>query len=107
MANDEDLARIRQGVEVWNVWRAQHPKHPVNLNGADLGGMRLAMANLGGANLVGADLRGADLYQTVFGNVDLSRTKGLETCWHSGPSILDYLTLQQSGRLPLAFLRGC
>lgn len=25
MANNEDLARIRQGVAVWNDWRAQNP----------------------------------------------------------------------------------
>ena len=40
-------------------------------------------------------------------NVDLSTTKGLDTCTHEGPSVLDHRTLQRSGRLPLAFLRGC
>ena len=43
----------------------------------------------------------------MFANVDLSTTKGLDTCTHHGPSILDHRTLQRSGRLPLAFLRGC
>ena len=26
MANDEDLARIRQGAAAWNDWRAQNPE---------------------------------------------------------------------------------
>jgi hypothetical protein len=43
----------------------------------------------------------------VFTDVDLSVTKGLETCAHIGPSVLDHRTLQRSRRLPLAFLRGC
>jgi hypothetical protein len=43
----------------------------------------------------------------VFAHVNLSATKGLETCKHQGPSILDHRTMQRSGRLPLAFLRGC
>jgi TIR domain len=42
----------------------------------------------------------------VLANVDLSAVTGLETCRHLGPSIIDYRTLQQSGPLPPAFLRG-
>ena len=64
-------------------------------------------ANLGGANLREAFLSGATLYETVFANVDLSTTKGLDACTHMGPSTIDHRTLQRSGRLPLAFLRGC
>ena len=30
----------------------------------------------------------------------------METCIHQGPSIIDYRTLERSGRLPLSFLRG-
>ena len=33
--------------------------------------------------------------------------RGLETCYHDGPSTLDHRTLARSGPLPLAFLRGC
>jgi hypothetical protein len=55
----------------------------------------------------GADLSAASLYETIFVNVDLSATRGLDACHHQGPSILDHRTMQRSGRLPLAFLRGC
>lgn len=172
MANDEDVTQLRQGVAVWNDWRAQKRERRVDLRGANLRGAYLGRADLRGAdlseadldgadlrraglfganlrranlgrarlfgahlsearlfeaglrgadldgadlgrtNLMGADLRGTDLdkaklYETVFANVDLSATKGLDTCTHKGPSILDHRTLQRSGHLPLAFLRGC
>jgi uncharacterized protein YjbI with pentapeptide repeats len=82
-----------------------------NLHGADLrkansNGAVLFQADLGGADLGEANLQGAWLGKTVFGDVDLSSVTGLESCKHSGPSIIDFRTLQRSGRLPLAFLRG-
>jgi uncharacterized protein YjbI with pentapeptide repeats len=81
MANEDDLARLQQGVEAWNQWRDKNRKlqpdlHGADLDEADLAGANLARANLGGANLheanlreatlaganlVGADLAGADL----------------------------------------------
>jgi hypothetical protein len=39
-------------------------------------------------------------------NVDLASVIGLDTCVHVGPSTVDHRTLQKSGPLPLAFLRG-
>jgi hypothetical protein len=39
-------------------------------------------------------------------DVDLSTCKSLDLIDHYGPSIIDIRTLQRSGRLPLAFLRG-
>jgi hypothetical protein len=108
-----------------------------DLGGADLGGANLTGANLTGANLTGADLSGADLteadlteadlrwadltnadlteanlsgallYETIFANVDLTATKGLNACKHDGPSTIDFRTLARSRNLPLSFLRGC
>ena len=82
-----------------------------NLTGAALAGATLRGADLSGANLTGAALRGADfdeaqLFETVLSNVDLSTCKNLETIVHLGPSAIDIRTLQRSGPLPLAFLRG-
>ena len=37
-------------------------------------------ANLRGTNLNDADLSRATLFETIFGNTDLTRAKGLETC---------------------------
>jgi hypothetical protein len=54
----------------------------------------------------GANLSEARLVKTIFGDVDLAHVIGLDTCNHLGPSSIDHLTLQKSGPLPLAFLRG-
>jgi uncharacterized protein YjbI with pentapeptide repeats len=76
------------------------------LSEANLSGADLIWANLTRANLSGANFHEVRLLETVFANVDLSAVTGLETCRHTGPSIIDYRTLQRSGPLPLAFLRG-
>ena len=47
------------------------------------------------------------LRNTIFGNSNPIGAKGLDTCKHWRPSIVDYRTLAQSGPLPLPFLRGC
>jgi uncharacterized protein YjbI with pentapeptide repeats len=77
-----------------------------NLTSADLTEADLTEANLTEANLTDANLSNAKLRSTIFGNVDLANVIGLETCKHTGPSIIDYQTLQKSGPLPLQFLRG-
>jgi uncharacterized protein YjbI with pentapeptide repeats len=76
------------------------------LRAADLEGANLRHADLTDADLHGANLTNAKLMETIFGNVDLSSVTGLEACDHRGPSVVDYRTLQKSGRLPLSFLRG-
>jgi hypothetical protein len=136
MADEEQVALLKQGVEVWNKWREANPDIRPDLNGADLFGAALRGVDLRGVDLVGAALHGANLvgvnlvdanlvganlfgvvlhnadlsrailYETVFVNTDLSDVKGLETCVHHGPSAIDHRTLQRSGPLPLAFLRG-
>jgi uncharacterized protein YjbI with pentapeptide repeats len=62
MANDEDLARIRQGVTVWNDWREHAPGHRADLS----------EANLSKAHFSGADLRGADLSEANFSATNLT-----------------------------------
>jgi uncharacterized protein YjbI with pentapeptide repeats len=78
---------------------------------ADLRRANLHRANLAGANLTAADLRGANLkeallQETIFSDVDLSGCIDIESCFHLGPSPIDIRTLQRSGPLPPAFLRG-
>jgi hypothetical protein len=72
-----------------------------NLSRAYLGGATLFEANLDEVNL-----SEADFYNTILSNVGLSRCKNLDSIRHHGPSIIDIPTLQRSGPLPLAFLRG-
>ena len=78
----------------------------VNLTGANLTEANLSYANLLSADLTGANFGGAFFSETVLTNIDLSAVKGLETCGHLGPSVIDHRTLAMSGKLPLSFLRG-
>lgn len=64
MANPEHLAILKQGVEVWNKWRKEHPGELPNLEGAQLENKNLSAANLEGAVLAGAKLRMAFLIRT-------------------------------------------
>jgi uncharacterized protein YjbI with pentapeptide repeats len=77
-----------------------------NLNDANLSRADLSVADLNRAYLHGADLTQARLFETNFANVDLASVIGLDTCIHGGPSVIDHRTLQKSGPLPRAFLRG-
>jgi uncharacterized protein YjbI with pentapeptide repeats len=172
MANEQDRARLKAGVETWNQWRAEHQGiHPdlsgVNFRGANLRRVDLTRANLSDADLTRADLTRANLSEanlrgaifaradlceadpggaafrqaglreadlsranlrgaifarsdlsranltnvvigwTVFGNVDLSTVRGLESLAHFGPSTIGIDTLYRSqGNIPDVFLRG-
>lgn len=68
---------------------------------------RLWGAILRNPEMEGVDLSGAELMNTVFIDWDMSVVKGLNTCEHRGPSVLDHRTLASSGHMPDVFLRGC
>lgn len=132
MPNKEHVDLIKQGVGIWNKWRKENLQirpdlskanlskmhlekadfHRMNLYGANLSLANLGRADLRGANLNHARLSGADLSrvilnETILSSTDLTNAKGLESCNHRGPSIIDHRTLIKSGHLPLEFLRGC
>jgi uncharacterized protein YjbI with pentapeptide repeats len=81
MANKAHLARLTQGVEVWNRWRFAYPEIRPDLYEAEIGGMDLGEVNLRGADLRGAylgeanlakaDLYGADLKEASLDEADL------------------------------------
>ena len=73
MANQKQLALLRQGAEAWNEWREEHLEfidlRRANLVGANLIGANLSQAflnraNLSEANLSEANLTGAKLVST-------------------------------------------
>ncbi len=77
MADPELLAKLRQGVAIWNYWRAENPNLHPDLRGADLSGADLRKADLSGAYLSeaylgGADLRGAHLVEADLRGAQLS-----------------------------------
>ena len=92
-----------------NLWTAD--LSDANLSYADMTRANLRESILTGAifattQLDEANLSQATLGDTTFADTDLSKVIGLETCDHRGASAVDYQTLQQSGPLPLTFLRG-
>jgi len=77
MANPEHLEILRQGVEAWNKWRAEHSEVRPDLSGAllseaDLFGADLSKANLSEAMLSGADLSKANLSKAMLSGANLS-----------------------------------
>jgi uncharacterized protein YjbI with pentapeptide repeats len=92
MANEEQFAILKHGVDAWNAWRAEQADKEIdlseanliraNLSGAnlsraylfeaDLTAANLARANLTRANLGGANLARADLNRAHLDQADLS-----------------------------------
>ena len=108
MANQEQLDILKQGVQVWNRWRGEHP----DIIRPDLSNTNLYNANLSGADLSYANLNDADLKEAIvgytsFGDVDLSVVKNLETVVHLAPSSIGIDTIYRSGgTIPEVFLKG-
>lgn len=67
MANQQHLDILKQGVDVWNKWRKEHPEVRPDLSKADL-----FISDLTWANLQGADISGATLVYTRLNHADLS-----------------------------------
>jgi len=79
MFDPEHLEILNQGIDVWNVWRKEHPEmREPHLSGIDLSGESLTDVDLSGADLndvtlESADLRGATLENARLARSDLSR----------------------------------
>jgi Pentapeptide repeats (8 copies) len=114
MADEEQLAVVRQGVEAWNIWRYRNPGIQPNLSGADLYEADLSRANLSGAKLIEADLRFAHLYKADLSGADLIEAilSGANLSWAdlSGAN-LSWVNLQGAllvgTKLVRADLTGC
>ena len=113
MANPEHLAKLKQGVEVWNKWRDKNPGSITitpnlsyaDLRGDDLGGANLSEADLSGANLSGANLSGAnlnwaDLSEANLSEANLAISQVIGTNFHNatltGSCIEDWQTNSQT-----------
>ncbi|SRR6266487_457885 len=68
MANQEHLGILKQGVEVWNKWRQEHPEIRPNLRGSNF-----RRADLSRANLCEADFTEATLNRANLSDTDLRR----------------------------------
>ena len=73
MANPKHLAKIKQGVKVWNKWREEHPDALPDLSGTHLSETELKGAALWGANLERVDLVGSNLETANLGEANLQK----------------------------------
>jgi uncharacterized protein YjbI with pentapeptide repeats len=73
MANEEQLATLKEGYEIWNKWRKENPNVSIELEGADLSGADLCTADLSEADLVLAKFSGADLSRAHLSSAFLVR----------------------------------
>lgn len=64
VADQEQENILKQGTDVWNYWRKEHPTTAIDLRNSDLVGRDLRGANLSKADLGKADLRWANLNKT-------------------------------------------
>ena len=72
MADEEHVAILKQGFEVWNQWRKENQTIIPNLGEANLKGSYLIWADLSGAYLCRADLGEADLSGAYLSGAHLS-----------------------------------
>jgi uncharacterized protein YjbI with pentapeptide repeats len=72
MANEEHLARLKQGTDAWDRWRAANPKVRPDLSGAILTGANFSRDNLEEVDFSGANLDGANLSEANLSKTDLS-----------------------------------
>lgn len=73
MANEEHVAILKQGVEVWNAWRDNDGRGEyIDLSGENFSGINLRNANFFMADLRGATFSNADLIGSNFGHANVS-----------------------------------
>ena len=109
IANQKHLNLLKQGVEVWNRWRKEHPEiqpdlSEADLRSADLRNANLCKADLYKANLREANLAGANLSIADLRSIDLSdaylRTTNLTGANLSGSTLsradLNYANLSRA-----------
>ena len=75
MANPEQVAILKEGVEAWNNWQNENTEVRPNLSGANMRGANLIGANLSRANLSRANLFNANLFNANLIGADLSGAK--------------------------------
>ena len=80
MANEEQLAILKQGIPAWNKWRKNFPHTPIDLIRADLRNANLANARLNEANLNYAKLKGANLSKANLKRADLTVANLADAC---------------------------
>jgi hypothetical protein len=103
MANQEQVALLKQGVDTWNHWRKEKTGVEVYLQGANFQGANLQGANLQRAKLQRAKLHGANLQGAKLREANLQGAKLREA--NLQQAYLQKAKLQEAN-LQRAYLRG-
>jgi len=83
MENQRHFEIFRQGVDVWNKWRKEHPNEKPYLSGMNLwGGGQFHGVNLSWAHLMGAGLRWSDFSKADFSRAHLSMANLKGACFN-------------------------
>jgi hypothetical protein len=72
MANEEHIAKLKEGVEAWNKWRRENADIRPDFRGANFSGADVDAWKLRDANLSGADFSEANLFKVFFPKAKLS-----------------------------------
>ncbi|MGK7888025.1 MAG: pentapeptide repeat-containing protein [Leptolyngbyaceae cyanobacterium] len=75
MANEQHLAILKQGVNVWNRWRREKPDITPDLSAANLVSLNLRKVDFHACNLDQANLSYADLIDANFRNATLTSSR--------------------------------
>ncbi|MBE9211067.1 pentapeptide repeat-containing protein [Nostoc sp. LEGE 06077] len=75
MAKKEHLDLLKQGADIWNLWRKQNPNIIPDLSAANLSGMDLRNYDLSKCNLKEANLTQAKLWKANLKEANLTRAK--------------------------------
>jgi uncharacterized protein YjbI with pentapeptide repeats len=89
MANEKEVALLKQGVGVWNEWRAENDWRLIDLSHTDLRGANLKGANLSHADLSGANLRAANLSHADLNHANLGAYADLSGADLSGANLFN------------------
>lgn len=72
MENQKHMDILKQGVEIWNQWRQEHPEIRPDLSSAGLSGADLTRANFARANLSSAYLMDTTLNGAILSGANLN-----------------------------------
>jgi uncharacterized protein YjbI with pentapeptide repeats len=103
---DLSLANL-QNVNLRNANLSEVNLKLANLRDADLSSTSLYFTNFTSADLTNTTLKNAIIYKTIFADLNLSHTEGLNSLNSEGNNIVDHQTIIQSKNLPQKFLIDC
>lgn len=98
---DLNFANVSESVLRFSDFTQADAKH-ANFGDSDLLATKFIMTDLSSSEFTNARISGC-----VFSQTNFTYASGMAECMHQGRSSINFQTLENSGMLPLPFLRGC